>query len=213
MTMRTNLVRTALGGAFYLFGAGCALTNKSAPVEFRYFTTEAVATTSRPNQEPSGIAGKHLEVRLGRINASSYLRDKIAYRDEGYELGYYEELRWTEKPEAYLRRAVARVLFEDRGLKELVNAPGATLDVDLAAFEELRSPRHVARVEVTYSLRDEQSVRIQRTITAEHAIPQVKSDALPDAIAAAMSSALRDAVTTIADGTVTALSHEDPRTH
>lgn len=216
MTMRHLLIPITLAGAVFVLCAGCALTSKSPPVEFRYFTTESVSAPHAASGPDTGVAGhanRHLQVRIGHVNAASYLRDKIAFRDEGHEVGYYEELRWTEKPEAYLRRAIARVLFEDRGLAELVNKPGATLEVELAAFEELRSPRHVARVEVTWSLRDEQSVQVQRTVAAERPIARVKADELPDVIAAAMAAALGDAVTAIADGAVTELSQEEAGQH
>jgi cholesterol transport system auxiliary component len=82
----------------------------------------------------------HAELRLGRVTAASYLGERIVFRDSNYELGYYEERRWTERPEAFLRRAVARALFEDRGLRRVVSGAATTLDIELTELTELRSP-------------------------------------------------------------------------
>ena len=109
---------------------------------------------------------------MGRVNSASYLKDRIAFRDKSFEIGYYEELRWTEKPEAYLRRALSRALFEEQGVRQIVAGPGTTLDVDLDAFQELRFPRHAARMRITWVLRDDaHRYQYEETFTIGRPIP------------------------------------------
>ncbi len=177
--------------AFLLLSAGCALTSKSDSIVLRYFTPERVASPGgRATQGPA--ANSNLQLRLGRVNAASYLRDKIAFRDSDYEVGYYDDWRWTEKPESYLRRAAGRALFEEQGIHQVVSGPGPTLEIVLNAFEELRAPRHVARVEVTWSLRDDRAVLAQKTLVIERPVAQAKGEGQPGAVAVAMADALNE---------------------
>src|SRR5258706_12526192 len=143
--------------AALLLQAGCALMSKSDPVVSRYFSPESAAKLAEPVAPP--IAPNGLELRLGRVNAASYIRDKMVVRSSPYEVGYYEGRRWTEKPESYVRRALARALFDRRGVRQITYGAGTTLDVDLIAFEEVLKPEHVGRVELTYSLSDDHVVR------------------------------------------------------
>jgi cholesterol transport system auxiliary component len=194
-------LRFALVALTAVVGAGCALTSKSDPVTLRYFTPDAVAA---PTHVPVGpdADGRGLELRIGRVNAASNIKDRIAFRDESHEVGYYEELRWSEKPESYLRRAVGRALFEEHGMRELVGRSGATLEIELDAFEELLAPRHVARVEVTWLMRDEQAVQLQRSFTVERPIESVAAPKRANALASAMAAALGEAVGSIATDVV-----------
>jgi cholesterol transport system auxiliary component len=182
--------------------AGCALTSKSDPMTPRYFSPDesrgrgqvAAATVS----EHEG-AIHETELRLGRITAASYLGERIVFRDSNYELGYYEERRWTERPEAFLRRAVARALFEDRGVRRVVSGAGPTLDVELSELAELRAPPMV-RVRATYVLYDERLVRRQATLTIERSIPNAATPSQgAETAARAMADAFGDAVNQIAD--------------
>jgi len=149
-----------------------------------------------------------LELRLGRVNAASYIRDKTVVRSSPYEVGYYEGRRWTEKPESYVRRALARALFDRRGVRQITYGAGTTLDVDLIAFEEVLKPEHVGRVELTYSLSDDRVVRLSRSITVERAVPDAKGDAAADAVVQALSRALIDSVDILADKTAAELRIE-----
>jgi cholesterol transport system auxiliary component len=187
-----SLRRWSLVAALATSPLGCAFFTKSDPVVLRYFTPETVAT--RPDS--SGVAlAMHptaFDLRLGRVNSASYVKDRIAFRDKNFEIGYYEELRWTEKPEAYLRRSLRRALFEGQGVRQIISGPGPTLDVDLDAFEELRSPRHAARMQVTWVLHDDQHVQREETFTVERLIPSEATG--PDGIAAAMAGAFDESV-------------------
>ena len=199
-----NPSRPALLGLGCLLLSGCALINKADAVIFRYFTPAGVAPASTADSGKGRGVG--LELRLGRVNAATYFKDRIVHRDETREVTYYDELRWTEKPEDYLRRAIGRALFEVEGMRELVGRPGATLEIVLDAFDELRAPRHVAHVEVTWLVRDEQAVRLQHSFSVERPIADVKQTKRPNAIAEAMADALAEAVSTIADGVVNEMS-------
>jgi cholesterol transport system auxiliary component len=196
--------------------AGCALTSKSDPMIPRYFSPDesrgrgqVAASTSTPERD-TGTPG--IELRLGRITAASYLGERIVFRDSNYELGYYEERRWTERPEAYLRRAVARALFEDRGLRRVVSGAGPSLDIELSELSELRSPP-IVRVRATYVLYDERLVRRQATVTIERPIPSAATASQSaETSARAMADAFGDAVNQIADRVTSDLRRSGPIT-
>jgi len=182
--------------------AGCALTSKSDPLTPRYFSPDEsrgrgqIAATTTEEREGETRAG---ELRLGRITAASYLGERIVFRDSNYELGYYEDRRWTERPDAYLRRAVARALFEDRGIRRIVSGVGPALDIDLTELAELRAPP-VVRVRATYVLYDERLVRRQATLTIERPIPgAATAKESAETAARAMADAFGDAVNQIAE--------------
>jgi cholesterol transport system auxiliary component len=195
--------------------AGCALTSKSDPMMPRYFSPDeargrrqlaAASLIAEAEAETQGI-----ELRLGRVTAASYLGERIVFRDSNYELGYYEERRWTERPEAYLRRAVARALFEDRGLRRVVSGAGPALDIELSELAELRSPP-VVRVRATYVLYDDRLVRRQATLTIERPIPSAATAReSAETAARAMADALGDAVNQIADRVAADLHKTSPK--
>jgi hypothetical protein len=184
-----------------LLCASCALTNKSDSVFFRYYSLERVTPAAATTPTPT-----KLQLRLGRVGAASYLKDKIAYRDGGNEIGFYDGLRWTERPEAYLYRAMSRALFEQHAIQQIVGGVGPTLEIELNAFEELRAPRHAARVEVSWMLRDDQLVIVQKTLVVEKPIASAKSDSDASAVATSMADALREAIETMVTAVVTQLS-------
>jgi cholesterol transport system auxiliary component len=182
--------------------AGCALTSKGDPMMPRYFSPDESRGRAQVAAAKAGapeIDAHPAELRLGRITAASYLGERIVFRDSNYELGYYEERRWTERPESYLRRAVARALFEDRGLRRVVSGASPTLDIELSELAELRSPPLV-RVRATYVLYDERLVRRQATLTVERPIPSAASPSQSAETAArAMADAFGDAINQMAD--------------
>jgi cholesterol transport system auxiliary component len=201
-----------------LLGAvtGCALTSKSDPMMPRYFSPDEargrtqLAAASLIAVAEAGTQG--IELRLGRVTAASYLGERIVFRDSNYELGYYEERRWTERPEAYLRRAAARALFEDRGLRRVVSGAGPALDIELSELAELRSPP-VVRVRATYVLYDDRLVRRQATLTIERPIPSAATAREgAETAARAMADAFGDAVNQIADRVAADLRRTSPMT-
>jgi ABC-type uncharacterized transport system auxiliary subunit len=192
--------------AFAGCSVGCALTSKSDPTLLRYYSLDA----PRPREHPPGspAAGSPpLQLRLGRVNAASYIRDRIAFRDSSVEVGYYDDLRWTEKPEAFVRRDLARALFEDEGVQEIVGGVGPTLDVDVDSFEELREPKHTARVALSWQLRDDTVVLLRRTVLVLHPLDEQPTDKLSGrALAVALSGALDDAIDQIVKAVVPKLA-------
>jgi cholesterol transport system auxiliary component len=162
--------------------AGCALTSRSTPVELRYFVPPIHAATA--------VAGEGPLLRLGRVTPTTLLRERILHRDTEVELGRYETLRWTDRPEAYVRRALERALFDSHRFAQAVGGDAPTLDVDVLAFEEVRrGARRFGRVVLAYDLRDEQRVLAHGTVAIEReAAPNI------DAVVAAIGDAL-DAAT------------------
>ncbi len=203
MRRRTGSLVTVL--ALSLFVSGCALTSKSDSVILRYFALDG--SRAQPHPAPAGqTKTSDLQLRLGRVNAASYLKERIAYRDANVEVGYYDDLRWTEKPESYLRRALARAFFEDHGLKQIVSGFGPTVEVELSAFDELRGPKPGVRVEMTWLLRDEQVVSVQQSFVIERPLATTKGEAAPADVATALSAALDEGVQRIVAQVTTALT-------
>ena len=169
---------------------GCALTSKGDALSPRFFSPEPISAASSPKSTQA------FELRLGQVSSASHLDERIAYRVGGSEMGFYDDRRWTEIPEAYLRRALERELFEQRGLSRIVNGEGPTLDVELTAFEELRSKPLKARVTIAFSLRDERHSLIERTLDVEEPVTgQADADParrLAETMTAALDSAVRE---------------------
>lgn len=177
--------------------SGCALTSKSPPTAPRYFSPERAGEVVRPSAR---LAGRPVELRLGRVHAAAHLDERLVFRDaDNYELGYYQERRWTEAPEHYLRRRLGRVLFEERGIQHVIGGDAMTLVVELGAFEEVRTPKRLARVQVTVRLQNQRSVRWQETLTAEQPVAVTASERSADALVEALGTALRGVVDRIAD--------------
>ncbi len=183
------------GGALL---SGCAIFSKAEQMSPRYFSpaTDLVRGGAKPG-ESSG-----LELRLGQIDSAAHLEERIAYRLSDTELGYYQDRRWTEPPEQYLRRALGHELFERRGLARVVAGAAPTLDVELVSFEQLRHGSPRARVALRFSLRDERRSLLERAIVVEEALGSGVAKEEAEQLAQALSSALTRAVTELADLTV-----------
>jgi uncharacterized lipoprotein YmbA len=166
-----------------LFLSGCALTSKATPVDFRYFSPEAM--NAHPAKREAGPA-----LRLGRITSSATLRTRIVHRDSEWELGTYETLRWTDNPEVYVRHALSRALFDETPLTPAVGGSAPAVDVEVSAFEEVRRGRaRAGRVQLRWVLHDDRSTLGSGVITSE-------KDAAGDDIehvVAAIASAMNDA--------------------
>ena len=187
--------------ALALCAQGCAFTSKGEPLSPRYFSPDL--GQSAPAARPA--PGTALELRLGQMGAASYLEERIAYRLSETELGYYEDRRWTEPPEEFLRRALGRELFEQRRLSRVVSGPAPTLDVELVGFEELRYGASRARVTLRFSLANERRMLVERVLTVEQPIANGEEKDAPVRVAVAMSKALSHAVANLADAVVAEL--------
>jgi cholesterol transport system auxiliary component len=185
-----------LAGLSALFVLGCALTSKSEPILPRYFSPEGSGAIEKPASPPVGLAA---ELRIGHITAASYLDERMVYRDSAFELGYYQEKRWTEAPEEYLRRRLERALFVDRGLRHVVSGAAPTLEVELTAFEEIRKPTRIARVQVSVRLQDARLVRWEETLTVDRPVAESRDPELANGMVEAVGLALVTVVNQIAD--------------
>jgi cholesterol transport system auxiliary component len=179
--------------AFFALMPACALLTKAAPNEPRYFSP---AMAAAKHVEPASPIA--LELRLGRVNAGAYLKDRIVRRDSTYEVAYYDERLWTEKPETYVRRALAQAIFDERGVRQVRSGVAMTLEVDVLAFEEVMKPAHVGRVELSYVLYDDRVVRLSQSVVVERPIAAAKGDAAADAVVGALASAMSSAVDAVA---------------
>jgi ABC-type uncharacterized transport system auxiliary subunit len=191
--------------------SSCALTSKGDVVATRYFSPERVkprltGATLEPPDARAGRGGRSSRALvLGAITSGSDLRERIAFRNGAHEIGYYEDLRWTERPETYVRREIGRVLFEERGFER--TAGGAPeLDVEVLAFEEQRLPNgaRAARVQLKVLLWDRQDVLFEETLTVERRVDA--ADPRIDDLVAAIATALDEAAAQVAARVAKALA-------
>jgi len=184
----------SLGGAILVAGSsGCALTSKADVVDIRYFSPEQVkphltggdASTTPAPPAPNDA----LEVRLGRVSSGSNLRERIAFRDAAYELGYYEAWRWTERPETFVRRELGRAFYEEHGLRRVFNGSAPTIDIEVIAFDDLRlETGRAARVQLKAILSDDSGVLWEDTLTVDRPVTVAKPKI--EDVVAAMAGAL-----------------------
>lgn len=186
--------------------AGCALTSRGKAMEPRYFSADiAPPTAPRSDHAPAAApAGdESMMLRLGKVRAGTDLKEEIVYRTSTHEMGFYEEFRWAERPETYLRRGLVQALYSERGLKQALVGATPTLDVELVAFEEVRGERPVARVTVMAALHDDRVVRYSRTVDVQRPLKADDRGVVdPTALAASLTEALQEAVRTVSDDVV-----------
>jgi cholesterol transport system auxiliary component len=188
---------------------GCALTQKATPTDVRYFSPEPLSGATSVTPMPIALGSrseKALDLRLGRVTAAADIRERIVYRDSKYEVGFYEDRMWTERPDAYLRRALSQKLFEEQGLRSVIAGAAPVLDVELTSFEEVRKPQHIAVVRITFALRDDHVVRRSQTFTVQRPIPETDKAESASAIAAALGEGLLSAVAQISENVLADLA-------
>jgi cholesterol transport system auxiliary component len=174
---------------FMLGASGCAFLSKGEARSPRYFSPTIESATVEPAREQAALARP--ELRVGRVEPAAYLEERIAYRVSDNELAYYEDRRWTEPPEQFVRRALESELFETHAFRRVVSGEAPTLDVEVLSFEELRqggAPR--ARLSLLITLRDERHALLERTVTAVTELEQGAHADEGRALAAAMADAL-----------------------
>ena len=165
--------------------AGCAITAKSQPLEFRYFSPAPSARDAAHTGEPPCA-----RLRLGRVTPGAYLQFRIAHRESAVELDLYETLRWTERPDTYVRRALSDALFEHQPLAQALADDAVTLEIDVIAFEEVqRQGRHGGRVQLGYALRDARNVLDRGVVTFERDARGAAIEHVVTAIGAALEAA------------------------
>jgi ABC-type uncharacterized transport system auxiliary subunit len=169
--------------------SGCALFSRGASVDTHWYTPELPqAGGGSTERQETG------ELRLGRVTSGADLGLRIAYGDGLYRIGYYEGLRWTERPEQYVRRAVGRSLFEQGPFRRTLSGAATTLDVEVVEFEEVKSPTtHAARISLRIVLSADH-VLLERTVTVSREV----TGGVFDGFVAAMSQALEASASEIA---------------
>lgn len=174
--------------------AGCALTSKAPSLDVRYFTPDVVTTRAATMEASSAAAHGDQpppKLCLGRITSSTFLRSQIVYRVSAYEVGSYDDRRWTEYPEAYLRRSLRSSLFDEGRVQEGSGGACPTLDVDLLGFEEVRrGAARAGRVQIAYRLHEGPTMLASDVVTVERAAP---ANADIAAVVAAIGAALAEA--------------------
>lgn len=177
-------------------GSGCALTSKAEVVEIRYFSPEQTPprlTAAEGAHPPTAHAPDGApELRLGRVSSGPNLRDRIAFRDAAYELGYYENWRWTERPETFVRRALGRTLFEEHGLRRVFGGAVPSLEVEVISFDDVRlASSRAARVQLKVILSADEGVLWEDTVTVDREVA-AKKPKIEDVVGA-MAGALDEA--------------------
>lgn len=173
--------------ALALLLAGCI---GGPPPPPRYFSPPLPVRPARAT--PAALEG--VTLRLLPVAAAELLRDRIVWRRSDVELGFYEQERWTEPPARTFERALARELFEVRGLVRGGRSASHELAVELVACEEVLLPEHRARVVATVALLGaDQTALLERTFAAEEPIAAEDAQAMARAVGAALDRVVLEA--------------------
>lgn len=154
-----------------------------------------------PHELPAAAPIGSQALTLEATAAGHHLGDRIMWRGEGMEVGFYDLERWTQPPARYVDRALSDALFVARGLRR-VEREGAFLRVELVAFEEILLPGHEARVELRALLSDPQGAAL---FERSFAVTQPVAAEDPDAVSRALGAALDACVAQLADAVQRAL--------
>lgn len=179
--------------------SGCALTSKADLVEIKYYSPEVIKPrlTSSSDAPAAPAPNDAIEVRLGRVSSGANLRERIAFRDDAYELGYYEDKRWNERPETYVRRELGRSLYEAHGFHRVIGGTAPTIEVEVLAFDDMRlQTGRAARVQLKVIVFEGSGVMFEDTITVDRPVSGDKPKI--EDVVAAMSGALEQACEQIA---------------
>jgi ABC-type uncharacterized transport system auxiliary subunit len=84
-------------------------------------------------------------------------------------------------------------------LRHVVGGSAPTLEVELTAFEEIRKPKRIARVQVSVRLQDSRLVRWEETLTVDQPVNEAKKEAPVDAMVEALGIALVAVVNRVAE--------------
>lgn len=163
---------------------GCALTSRGQASEWHWFTPERV----RP-QLTSAAVGTGPAVRVRRITSGTDLGRRIVFGDGAYAVGFYEQRRWTEGPELYVRRALERTLCQEQGFRCDIDGNAPTLDVEVVKFQEVKTAHsHAALVSLRVVLSNDR-VLLDDTIQVEDRVSGSSFDEVVAAMARALDGA------------------------
>jgi cholesterol transport system auxiliary component len=137
----------------------------------------------------SGRSAAGPSLRLGRVSSDTSLGERIVFSNGTYQVRYYDDRRWTERPEVYVRRALTRALFEDGDLHRTLGGDAPMLDVELLSFEEIKMPtQHTAHIALRIVLSNDR-VLLEQTVTVSEPIPRDDFDDVVAALARALDRA------------------------
>jgi cholesterol transport system auxiliary component len=182
-----------------VFASGCAFLSKGEALTPRYFSPMPTSEPPTPAEPRGPEASAPPELRIGRIEPAAYLGERIAYRISDNELAYYDDRRWTEPPEQFVRRALERELFESYAFRRVISGAAPTLDVELLSFEEVRQGTPRARLILLITLRDERHALLERTLSTEAPLEVGPNADAGPALARAMAEALGRATRDVAE--------------
>ena len=168
-------------------GFGCALISRGSSAEWRWYTPELSGPSAGSAESQRGG-----ELRLGRVTSGTDLGLRIAYGDGLYQIGYYQDLRWTERPQHYVQRALGRALFEQGPFHRALTGEAPTLDVEVVDFEEVKAPTtHAARISLRVVLSTDR-VLFERTILVSKAIDGGTFEGFVAAMSQALEASARE---------------------
>jgi ABC-type uncharacterized transport system auxiliary subunit len=162
--------------------AGCLVAQP--PAEPRYFSPALPDQSADPPKVGEGTL-----LRLRRVRAASYLRDRMVWRS-GVEIGFNDMLRWTDSPAHFAQAALETELFERRGFRRsnVVGIPN--LAVSLEAFDEVLAPAHEGAVRLDVVLSDPKSgTLLDRSFEVRKPIASDDPRQVADALGAALAEA------------------------
>jgi hypothetical protein len=199
--------------------AGCALTSRGEALDVRSYTPErthvvagATQASGAPQVQggaqaegatqaqgaegalapvaPTGAAGPAL--RFGRVTSGPDLGLRIAHGDGAYEVDYYDDRRWTERPELYVRRALGRALFEEGSFRRDLGGRAPQIDAEVLAFQEVQTPdTHAARIVLRVSLSTDH-VLFEDTVGAVEPVLGARFDDVVAAMARALDATVAE---------------------
>jgi ABC-type uncharacterized transport system auxiliary subunit len=187
---------------------GCALLSKGNALDVHYYTpvraqapaAQTAADLRAAEAGPPGNSGPAL--RVGRVEAGVDLGQRIVYGDGVFRVSYYEDRRWNERPDLYVRDALNQVLFEERGFQRVVSGAATSLDVRIQTFQEVQTAeRHAVRIVLGIALAKDR-VFFENTVDVTE---DVRGPAFEDVVSA-MSRALYEAADQVAQRVGTALA-------
>ena len=90
-------------------------------------------------------------------------------------------------------------MFERRHIRRVVSGAGATLNVELTAFEELRGPPAGVRLALSYTLYDHGQSSLERSLVVERPLAADNHPDRAQRVAAALALCLAAAVSEVSD--------------
>ncbi|MEL6904515.1 MAG: hypothetical protein AAFU73_04525 [Planctomycetota bacterium] len=119
---------------------GCVDLGPRDSTPIRFFSADPSRAVDR--------AGATGNVVVERVRGAEHLAERVVWRGAGPELGFHEDLRWSEPPAVYLERRLLRAF---PGVRALPSA--FKLEATLEALEEVRVGSHEGRAIVSVALR------------------------------------------------------------